>query len=103
LSSEEGVESVEGVEDAIGGHFRKWLRIGTGCSFAASLANGGRVVYEAHTKMPPVHEVDSNLDAYATSRFSVILIFPFVTNEAELVEVLSSLRTGSPRWRIKDR
>jgi len=101
LTTEE--EAGGGVDDAIGGHFRKWLRIGTGCGFAASLANAGRVAYEAHAEMPPVHEVDTNLDAYAASRFSAVFIFPFATSEAGLVDVLASLRAGSSRWKIRDR
>lgn len=84
-------------------HFRKWLRIGTGCGFAASLASEGRIAYEAHDEMPPVDELDTSLDVYATAERSTIFIFPFVTNEQGLVTVLNALHRGSKRWRIVDR
>lgn len=91
------------MNEQITDHFRKWLRVGTGCSFAASLAKGGRIAYEAHDEMPPVHEVDTNLDQYAAGALSAILIFPFLTSEAGLVDILHALRAGSPRWKIRHR
>jgi hypothetical protein len=91
------------VKEAVVSHFRKWLRTGTGCGFAASLANGGRIAYEAHDEMPPVHELDTNLDEYAKKGLSAIIVFPFVTTEAALVEVLSALRAGTDRWKVRRR
>jgi len=94
---------VGGVEEAIVDHFHKWVRIGTGCVFASSLASSRRVAYEAHAEMPPVHELDANLDTYAASKRSAVFILPFVTNESGLVDFLAALRVGSSRWKIKDR
>jgi hypothetical protein len=91
------------VKEAIVDHFRKWLRVGTGCGFAASLASEGRVAYEAHDEMPPVNELDTNLDLYAAARRSAIFMFPFVTSEEGLVDVLHALRAGSTRWKIRHR
>src|SRR5262245_27207188 len=53
--------------------------------------------------MPPVHELDTNLDEYAKAGLSAVVVFPFVTSEAGIVEVLSALRTGSPRWKVRNR
>ncbi len=97
------LEGVGGVKDAIIEHFRRWLRAGTGCGYAASLAKRGRIAYEAHDAMPPVHELDTSFDQYAKAGLSAFVIFPFVTTEAALADVLAALRGGSPRWKVRRR
>jgi hypothetical protein len=88
------------VADAVRDNFRRSLRDGSGCSFAAALAYGGRVAFEVHDETPTV-EVDDALDAYAAANLVVVLLLPFVTSERVLVEVLTGLRNSSPRWRLR--
>ena len=88
------------VADAVIDNFRSSLRGGSGCTFAASLAYGGRVAFEVHDE-PPTSEVDESLDAYAAANLVAVLLLPFVTSERGLVEVLTGLRSSSPRWRLR--
>lgn len=88
------------VADAVRDNFRRSLRDGSGCSYAAALAYGGRVAFEVHDE-PPTSEVDDSLDAYAAANLVAVLLLPFVTSERVLVEVLTGLRSSSPRWRLR--
>lgn len=88
------------VADAVRDNFRRSLRDGSGCGFAAALAYGGRVAFEVHDETPTA-EVDDALDAYAAANLVVVLLLPFVTSERVLVEVLTGLRSSSPRWRLR--
>ncbi len=90
------------VADAVRDNFRRSLRDGSGCGFAASFVTGGRVAFEVHDE-PPTSEVNDALDAYAANDLVVVLLLPFVTHKRTLVEVLLALRTGSPRWRLRER
>ncbi len=90
------------VADAVRDNFRRSLRDGSGCSFATALAYGGRVAFEVHDETP-TGEVDDALDAYAAADLVVVLLLPFVTSERVLVEVLTGLRSSSPRWRLRKR
>jgi hypothetical protein len=72
------------VADAVRETFRRSLRDGISCSFAAALARGGRVAFEVHDE-PPTSEVDDSLDAYAAAKLIVVLLLPFVTSERVLV------------------
>lgn len=88
------------VADAVRDNFRRSLRDGTGCSYAAALAYGGRVAFEVHDE-PPTSEVDDSLDAYAAANLVAVLLLPFVTSERVLVEVLAGLGSNSSRWRLR--
>jgi len=88
---------------AIHKHFRQWLRSGTGCGFAASVAKSGRVAYESHDEMPFVPDLDTRFEDYGARELAAIVLFPFVTSEAALVDVLTALRADSPRWKVKRR
>lgn len=92
-----------GVDDPVGSHFKRWLRHGTGCGFAAQLAHSGRAAFETHLATPDAGAVDQRLDEYARSERVAILIFPLVTDEQSLVSVLCALRDGSSRWKLRDR
>jgi hypothetical protein len=67
------------------------------------LATQERVAFEAFATMPVADLVERRLDDYATRQLTAILIFPFVTSEAGLTEVLAALQAGSPRWKLRDR
>ena len=88
------------VADVVVDNFRRSLRDGSGCTFAASLAYGGRVAFEVHDE-PPTGEVDDSLDVYAAANLVAVLLLPFVTSERVLVEALAVLRASSPRWRLR--
>ncbi len=83
-------------------HFKTWLKHSTGCSFASHLVVSGNVAYEAHAESPSASELDRNLDQYAAQQKAAILLFPFITSEAGLVEELKRL-LDSGRWRITER
>ncbi|MGE0398270.1 MAG: hypothetical protein AB7T06_16320 [Kofleriaceae bacterium] len=87
--------------DTVVDNFRRSLRDGSGCTYAAALAYQRRVAFEVHDEPPTGREVDDSLDAYAAANFVAVLLLPFVTSERMLVEVLTSLRSGSPRWRLR--
>ncbi len=84
-------------------HFKAWVRKSTGCMFAARLVRDGRVAYEPHEEVPDVDDLDTRLEVYGASARSVIILLPFVASEVALVDVLNTLTTGSPRWRVRDR
>ena len=83
-------------------HFKTWLKHSAGCGFATHLVVGGNVAYEAHAEAPSAVEFDRNLDEYAAQQKAAILLFPFITTEASLIEELKRLR-ASVRWRIVER
>jgi hypothetical protein len=88
------------IADAVVDNFRRSLRDGSGCLYAAALAYGGRVAFEVHDEPPT--EVDDSLDAYAALDLVAVVLLPFVTSERVLVEVLTGLRNGSSRWRLRE-
>jgi hypothetical protein len=88
------------IADAIVNNFRRSLRDGSGCLYAAALASGGRVAFEVHDE-PPTSAVDDSLDAYAALDLVAVLLLPFVTSERVLVEALTGLRNSSWRWRLR--
>ncbi len=85
-------------------HFKWWLKMqATGCLFAATLAKAGRLVYEPHSDTPQVDELDTHFDLYGQRGLTAIVLLPFVITEPDFVEVLSGLRAGSQRWKLRDR
>jgi hypothetical protein len=85
-------------------HFKWWLQMqATGCIFAASLAKAGRIAYEPHSDTPQVDDLDTNLDLYGARGLTAIVLLPFITTEAGLVDVLSGLRARSQRWKLRTR
>jgi len=85
-------------------HFKRWLQMrATGCTFAATLAKAGRIVYEPHSDTPQVDDLNTNFDLYGQRGLTAIVLLPFVTTEPGLVDVLSGLQNGSQRWKIRDR
>lgn len=89
------------IADAVVDNFRRSLRDGSGCLYAAALAYGGRVAFEVHDEPPP-SEVDDSLDAYAALDLVAVLLLPFVTSERVLIKVLAGLRNSSSRWRLRE-
>lgn len=96
---DEQTAPTQAVED----HFQRWFRIGTGCFFAASIASKGGVVYEIHDAMPPVAELDRNLEIYAAQGRTVMIVFPFITTERGVLAALDELRSGSDKWKVTRR
>jgi hypothetical protein len=85
-------------------HFKWWLQMqATGCIFAASLAKAGRIAYEPHSDTPRVDDLNTNFDLYGARGLTAIVLLPFITTETGLVDVLSGLRTGSLRWKLRTR
>lgn len=85
-------------------HFKWWLQVqATGCIFAASLAKAGRIAYEPHSDTPRVDDLNTNFDLYGARGLTAIVLLPFITTEAGLVDVLSGLRAGSQRWKLRAR
>jgi hypothetical protein len=48
-------------------------------------------------------ELDRSLDQYAAQKKAAILLFPFITTEAGLVEMLKALVAASKRWQVVER
>ncbi|TMQ20423.1 MAG: hypothetical protein E6J90_16140 [Deltaproteobacteria bacterium] len=85
-------------------HFKWWLQMrATGCIFAASLAKVGWIAYEPYSDTPQVDDLNTNLDLYGARGLTAIVLLPFIRTEAGLVDVLSGLRAGSQRWKLRAR
>ena len=85
-------------------HFKWWLQMqATGCIFAALLAKAGRIAYEPHSDTPQVDDLNTNFDLYGQRGLTAIVLLPFVVTEPGIVGVLSGLRDGSQRWKVRDR
>lgn len=81
-----------GVDGGVSDHFRRWLRVGTGCGFATKLAASGSVAYDVRDEPLDAAEVDAYLLDYARRGLSVMLILPSITTEPALVRTLRDLR-----------
>jgi hypothetical protein len=86
-------------------HVRLWLRAGlSGCEFARRLAGkADRVVVElyADATVPSTTKLNKALDAHAAAERTVIVVFPLVVDEQQLVDLLATLLTDT-RWRVRD-
>lgn len=83
-------------------HFRAWLRAGmTGCLYARTLASKvGSLAVEAHVVAPATSLLDRRLDDHAGGSRAAVFVFPFITSEQGLVELLNELHASS-RWRVR--
>jgi hypothetical protein len=86
-------------------HFRLWLRAGmTGCEFAkrfAGKANQLAIAVDAEAELPPTDWLNSIFDANADADRAVIAVFPRITTEQALVDLINTL--GRERWRVRRR
>jgi hypothetical protein len=87
-----------------GDHFRLWLRAGmTGCEFAKLLAGkGGGVAMELHVDVSPPQTARLNeaFDEHGQADRVAVAVFPSVTSEAAIVELLNALHDDA-RWTLR--
>ena len=98
------VEGEADQRDACVDNFRGWLeRIGTGCTFASSLASRALVHYDIITGASPsadlIEALDATLDEAAAATHVAVTLLPDVHTTSELAAVLRALQTA-PRWRV---